>query len=123
MGDEAKDLGDAVVDRETKHSALPWRQHCFLVTSKHGDHVTHTGMGNLPPSRSTESEANAAFIVRAANNHYALIGALQACAAIFVKGLEATTDAEWDEAYGLVETALESAKRPISDRGTDGQAS
>lgn len=54
---------------EVKHSPLPWKQTCFLVTSATGSHVTHTGMGNLPPSRSAESEANAAFIVHAANSH------------------------------------------------------
>lgn len=61
-----------------EHSPLPWSQHCFLIKSAKGDHVTHTGMGNLPPSRSSESEANAEFIVRAANNYDALVEALEA---------------------------------------------
>jgi hypothetical protein len=45
----------------------PWKRSCFLITGPHGDHVTHTGYGNLPPSRSHESEANAELILRACN--------------------------------------------------------
>jgi len=46
----------------------PWRRSCFLIQGLRGDWVTHTGMGNLPPSRSHESEANAELIVTAVNS-------------------------------------------------------
>lgn len=64
--------------KKLNHSELPWTRSCFLIKSAKGEHVTHTGMGNLPPSRSSESEANAKFIWLAANNHYALVEALEA---------------------------------------------
>jgi len=53
----------------SEHTQTPWKQMCFLIMGPRNEHVTHTGMGNLPPSRSAESEANAAFIVEACNNH------------------------------------------------------
>jgi hypothetical protein len=43
----------------------PWKRACFLITGPNGEHVTHTGSGNLPPSRSHESEANAELIFQA----------------------------------------------------------
>ena len=48
-----------------EHTAGPWKQQCFLVTGGDGSWVCHTGMGNLPPSRSHESEANARLIAAA----------------------------------------------------------
>ena len=103
-------------EEKQKHSPTPWKQTCFLITSSTGSHVTHTGMGNLPPSRSSESEANAAHIVKCVNSHDALVAALMRCTtemssaldlidetriAGFVQALEAT-----DEALGLVNPAI-----------------
>ncbi len=57
---------------ETKHTPTPWA--FFKKTIQGADH-SHVGMvtefGEVPP------EVNAAFIVRAVNNHEALVGALQ----------------------------------------------
>lgn len=52
---------------DTKRTKGPWKRSCFLIQGAQREHVTHTGMGNLPPSRSVESEANAAFITALEN--------------------------------------------------------
>jgi hypothetical protein len=54
----------------------PWRQGCFQVYGADGSKIAHTGMGQLPPSRSQESEANAAAIVRWENHFDDLVAAL-----------------------------------------------
>lgn len=46
----------------------PWTRSCFQVYGADGSRIAHTGMGQLPPSRSSESEANAAAIVHWENN-------------------------------------------------------
>ena len=61
----------------SKHTSTPWRNACFQVYGSGNSRIAHTGMGQLPPSRSTESEANAAFIVRAVNSYDALVTALE----------------------------------------------
>ena len=60
-------MSTALSTTKSMHTPGPWKQQCFLVTSETGDWVCHTGMGNLPPSRSTESEANARLIAAAPN--------------------------------------------------------
>ena len=60
------------------HTPLPWHNDCFQIKSEAtGDNINHTGFGCLPINRSSEAEANAAFIVRACNNHYELLETLQ----------------------------------------------
>lgn len=79
-GDEEKNAADVseLSPRPAQHhSPLPWVRNCFLITSRHGDEVAHTGFGHLPPSRSKEAEANAEFIVRAVNAHDILVSAAE----------------------------------------------
>ena len=54
----------------------PWRRSCFQVYGADGSRIAHTGMGQLPPPRSSESEANAAAIVHFENNFEPLRKAL-----------------------------------------------
>lgn len=60
-----------------EHTATPWRNQCFQVYGADNSKIAHTGMGQLPPYRSTESEANAAFIVTACNSYTDLVKALE----------------------------------------------
>ena len=62
----------------TDHTPAPWRNACFQVYGGDGSRVAHTGMGQLPPHRSHEAEANAATIVRAVNSHDPLVSAVNA---------------------------------------------
>jgi hypothetical protein len=48
-----------------EHTPAPWRNACFQVYGPKGEKLCHTGGGNLPPSRSDESEANARLIAAA----------------------------------------------------------
>lgn len=50
---------------KTKHTPGPWRQQGFAVYSSENKPIFHTGFGLLPPSRSSEAEANAALIAAA----------------------------------------------------------
>ncbi|MHC2464459.1 hypothetical protein [Bradyrhizobium embrapense] len=51
------------------HTKTPWRSSCFQIYGADGSKVAPTGMGQLPPHRSHEAEADAAYIVAAANSH------------------------------------------------------
>jgi hypothetical protein len=55
------------------HTKTPWSNACFQVYGSDKTRIAHTGMGQLPPYRSSESEANAVFIVKAANAHDDLV--------------------------------------------------
>lgn len=66
--EQNKSDGAIELQETPEHSPLPWTRQCFLISSKHGDEVTHTGLGHLSSSRSGEAEANAAFIVEAVNS-------------------------------------------------------
>jgi hypothetical protein len=54
----------------------PWTRSCFQVYGADKNRIAHTGMGQLPPYRSSESEANAAAIVHWENNFEPLRNAL-----------------------------------------------
>jgi hypothetical protein len=70
-------MGEGMTDADiTKRTKGPWRRSGFQVYGADGSRVTHTGLGNLPPSRSNESESNAAFIVHIENNFEPLRQAL-----------------------------------------------
>lgn len=100
---------------ETKHSPLPWKRACFQITSAKGDRVCHTGMGNLPPHRSNESEANAAFIELAVNSH----DDLQATISRLTEALQ--TIADGDEPRPLGKRYRSDGEPSKHDKCTHGQ--
>lgn len=70
---------------KTKHTALPWRTGGEdSVYTTQGDNRRIADCENTPFSKRPrppviEDKENAAFIVRACNNHYAFLDALKAC--------------------------------------------
>ncbi|KKL80657.1 hypothetical protein LCGC14_2002520 [marine sediment metagenome] len=72
-------------------------------------------VGFTPPSISSpdfhEIAANAAFIVRAVNNHAKLLAALEAVADSFGRKLDATLTADEVEALTQVAAVIEEAKK------------
>ena len=61
----------------TDRTPGPWTRSCFQVYGGDKSRIAHTGMGQLPPSRAPESEANAAAIVLWENHFDDLVKALQ----------------------------------------------
>lgn len=78
------------------HTKTPWRNACFQVYGSDNSRIAHTGMGQLPPSRSSESEANAAFIVKAVNAHDNLVKALERALQQWKMYAEMTEQGEFD---------------------------
>jgi len=68
---------------KTTHTPLPWHRPAgpgALFSGKDGRLLCemHEGGGGMLGVSKSESEANAAFIVRACNNHYLMLEALEA---------------------------------------------
>ncbi len=70
----------------TERTKGPWTRACFQVYGADKSRIAHTGMGQLPPYRSSESEANAAAIVKWENSYDDLVKALENVRAIISEG-------------------------------------
>lgn len=92
--------------RTAHHTPLPWK-------AERGSHqtrdpqfwqcpVVHGGLrvANVAGTSKEEAEANAAFIVRAVNNHQRLINQLKACRN---KLKDMMDDSEWCQPVGLLD--------------------
>lgn len=72
------------------HTAVPWESDGLNIHESASSHrVLATTCGDLIETKKEESDANAAFIVRAVNSHADLLAACQAFAALDVPAIKA----------------------------------
>lgn len=86
------------------HTPAPWSNVCFQVYGPRREKICHTGLGNLPPSRSHESEANATLI-SAAPDYAAAVEHLLAYE-------QAGGDGWWRTGWEMLKSAHAKATKP-----------